>query len=54
MTVLGPSCAKSVRSRTDSAWGVGGLGGYHLEGLGVGEPRTGIIYTTTYYYCGNG
>ena len=35
MTVLGPSCAESVRSHTDSAWGV------------VGEPRTGIIYTPT-------
>ena len=26
MTVLGPACAKSVRSHTDSAWGVGGGG----------------------------
>ena len=44
--VLGPSCAKSVRSHTDSAWGGGGWGdtiGWGAGG-GVGEPRTGIIY----------
>ena len=45
MTVLGPACAKSVRSHTDSAWGVGGWGGGDtIGGEGVGEPRTGIIY----------
>ena len=40
MTVLGPSCAKSVRSHR---FGLGS-GGYHWGGGGVGEPRTGIIY----------
>ena len=45
MTVLGPACAKSVQSHR---FGLGsGWGGYHWGG-GVGEPRTGIIYT---YIC---
>ena len=35
-----------VCSHTDSAWGVGG--GDTIGGGGVGEPRTGIIYT---YIC---
>ena len=26
LVILGPACAKSVRSHTDSAWGVGGGG----------------------------
>ena len=37
MMVLGTACAKSVRSHTDSAWGVGGWGGgggYHWGGGG--------------------
>ena len=45
MTVLGPACAKSVRSHTDSAWGVGGGGGGGRIPLGGEPPRTGIIYT---------
>ena len=46
MAVLMPSCAKSVPSHADSAWGVGRWGiplGRGGGGGGVGEPRTGII-----------
>ena len=55
MTVLGPSCGKSVRSHTDSAWGGVGRGDTIGGGVVVGgggrrtENRDHIyIYTHTH------
>ena len=51
MTVLGPACAKSVRSHTDSAWGVGGWGGgYHWGGGGRRTENRDHIYIYLFIY----